>query len=160
MQSIAMRVCLATVAISLALAGYVQRGPAVVRAQEPAPVTMTRLYTGADNQTHVEDVNVKFPPVVGKPETAGQSEMVQTAGSYVVRLAPGFTEGWHSADKRRYVIPIGGRAELEIAGGQKIFVEPGKIYLAEDLTGKGHTFRVVSKDDWVAFFVDIAKQSD
>jgi hypothetical protein len=74
----------------------------------------------------------------------------------VVRLAPGFFQDWHNADKRRYVIPISGRAEIETAGGQKVLLEPGQIGLAEDLTGKGHTFRVVGADDWVALFVDFA----
>jgi hypothetical protein len=29
--------------------------------------------------------------------------------------------------------------------------------LAEDLTGKGHTFRVLGESDWVALFVDMEK---
>jgi len=74
-----------------------------------------------------------------------------------VRLATGFFQSWHNADARRYVIPISGLAEVDVAGGEKISVQPGRIYLAEDLTGKGHTFRVVSADDWVALFVEFAQ---
>jgi hypothetical protein len=29
--------------------------------------------------------------------------------------------------------------------------------LAEDLSGKGHTFRVLGHGDWVAMFVDMEK---
>ena len=82
---------------------------------------------------------------------------MKTAKAYVVRLAPGFFEDWHNADVRRYVIPISGRAEIEVAAGEKLSPEPGRIYLAEDLTGKGHTFRVVGANDWVALFVDFAQ---
>jgi quercetin dioxygenase-like cupin family protein len=74
-----------------------------------------------------------------------------------VRLAPGFFANWHNADHRRYVIPIRGQAEIEVAGGEKTYAEPGRIFVAEDLTGKGHTFRVVSKDDWVALFIEFAQ---
>jgi quercetin dioxygenase-like cupin family protein len=77
--------------------------------------------------------------------------------SYVVRIAPGFFEDWHNADVRRYVITIRGRSEVEVAGGQKLIAQPGQVVLAEDLTGKGHTFRILGDSDWVALFVDMEK---
>jgi hypothetical protein len=107
--------------------------------------------------SHVEQVEVKFSPVAGAPPAVGQSDPVKTTNSYVVRLAPGFFESWHNADKRRYVVTLSGRAEIEVAGGQRFLAEPGKIVLAEDLSGKGHTFRVVGTEDWVAVFVEFAE---
>jgi hypothetical protein len=157
MRSIASRVVVAAVASGLVVMWYAHRGQSVVAAQSHTPVTATRLYTGADGLTHAEEVNVKFSPVGGAPASVEESEAVKVTSSYVVRLAPGFFEGWHNADKRRYVIPISGRAEIEVANGQKISLEPGRIGLAEDLTGKGHTFRVVGGDDWVALFVEMAQ---
>jgi hypothetical protein len=129
----------------------------VVAAQDRAAVKATRLYTGGDGLSHVEQVDVRFFPVAGAPVTIEESEHLKTTKSYVVRAAPGFFDDWHNADVRRYVVTISGRAELEIAGGEKISVEPGRICLAEDLTGKGHTFRVVGRNDWVALFVDFAQ---
>jgi hypothetical protein len=126
-------------------------------AQQPAPVMLTRLYTGADNLTHVEQLALKFSPVAGAPATSSQSDAIPSANSYVVRLAPGFFQSWHNADKRRYVLTISGRAELEIGAGQKISIEPAQLILAEDLTGKGHTFRVLGDQPWVALFVDFAQ---
>jgi hypothetical protein len=100
---------------------------------------------------------VKFTSGAGAATISEQSEPVRVSSSYIVRSAPGVVEGWHNADARRYVIPISGRAEVEVAGGQKFEVGPGRIYIAEDLTGKGHTFRVVGDQDWVALFVDFAQ---
>jgi hypothetical protein len=157
MRSVAGRVVLAAVACSLIFTWYGHRGQSIVAAQQHAPVTATRLFTGADELTHVEQVNVKLSPVAGAPASVEESEPVKVSSSYVVRLAPGFFQSWHNADARRYVIPISGRAEIEVAGGQKIFAEPGRIYLPEDLTGKGHTFRVVGAGDWVALFVEFAQ---
>ena len=77
--------------------------------------------------------------------------------SYIVRLTPGFFADWHNADVPRYVVTISGRAEVEVAGGQRFEARPGEIVLAEDLTGKGHTFRVLGNADWVALFVDMDK---
>jgi hypothetical protein len=155
-RTIVVRVFLVAVSVSVIFVWYARRGQNIVVAQEHTAVTVTRLYTGADNLSHVEQVNVKFSPVAGAPETVGQSESVKVAKSYVVLLPAGFYEGWHNADTRRYVIPISGKAELEVGGGQKISAEPGRLYLAEDLTGKSHTFRVVGTHDWVALFVDFA----
>ncbi len=157
-MKIILRVILAVVfGVSLIFAWYGHRGESTVAAQQHTPVMVSRLYTGADNLSHVEQVEMKLLPVARAPEGAGQSEAVKASHAYVVRLAPGFFEDWHNADARRYVVPISGRAEIEIAGGQKSMAEPGHIYLAEDLTGKGHTFRVVGTEDWVAVFVDFAK---
>jgi hypothetical protein len=157
MRSIASRAVVVAVAGCFVLIWYGHRGQSIVMAQQHAAVTATRLYTAADGLTHVEQVDVKFSPVAGAPAGVEESAAVKVTSSYVVRLAPGFFEGWHNADKRRYVIPISGRAEIEVAGGQKILAEPGRISLAEDLTGKGHNFRVVGGDDWVALFVEFAQ---
>lgn len=126
-------------------------------APERAPLTVTRLYTGADGLSHFERIHVKFAPLPGEPRTVVQSESLATSKSYFVRCAPGFFSDWHNADVRRYVITISGRAEVEVAGGEKFIAQPGEVVLAEDLTGKGHTFRVLDNNAWVAVFVDMGK---
>jgi hypothetical protein len=156
MKSIAGRVAMVAVASALILTWCAYRGQSTVAAQQRRPLTITRMYTGTDGQSHVEQVNVKFPPEGGVPPTTEQTDPVKVTSSYIVRAAPGVVESWHNADTRRYVIPISGRAEVEVAGGQKFSAEPGRIYIAEDLTGKGHTFRVVGGDEWVALFVEFA----
>jgi|HubBroStandDraft_2_1064218.scaffolds.fasta_scaffold824123_2 hypothetical protein len=54
------------------------------------------------------------------------------------------------------MIAISGRAELAIAGGQKVSIKPERICPDGDMTGKGHTFRVLGREDWDALFVDFA----
>jgi hypothetical protein len=125
-------------------------------AQQHPALTIIRLYTGPDEMSHFERVPVKFAPAAGAPNI-DESEPLATAKSYIVRCAPGFFSDWHNADVRRYVITISGRAEIEVAGGHKFVAEPGQVVLAEDLTGKGHTFRVLGDTDWIAMFVDMGK---
>jgi hypothetical protein len=88
------------------------------RAQEHVPITITRLYTGTDGMSHVEQIDVKFSPVSGAPNTAAQSEPVSPKRSYIVRLASGFFQDWHNADVRRHVVTRRGRAEVEGAAGK------------------------------------------
>jgi hypothetical protein len=119
------------------------------------PVMVTRLFTGTDCLSHFEQVEVKLSPLAGMPQFE-LSEPNRAARSFVVRVPPGYFHTWHNADVRRYVIPISGLAEIEVSGGDKLSIEPGHIYIAEDLTGKGHIFRVVNDQDWVGVFVDFA----
>lgn len=157
MKFIAAHMAFASISAIAILLLYAHYSDRVVMAQQHTPVAATRLYTGADGLSHTEQIELKFSPVPGTPATVGQSEPVKVTDAYVVRLASGFFEGWHNADKRRYVVTLSGRAEIEVANGQKISLEPGQIALAEDVTGKGHTSRVVGDKDWVALFVDFAQ---
>jgi hypothetical protein len=145
--------------VLFAIAGFIVliSGESVVRAQQNSAVMATRLFTGDDGLTHSERVELKFSPVAGAPASEEETERVKTTSSFVLRVPAGFFQSWHNADVRRWVIPISGRAEIEVAGGQKVIAEPGRIIEAEDLKGKGHTFRVVSKEDWVAVFVDMGQ---
>ncbi len=113
---------------------------------------MIRLYTGTDGLSHFEQIDVPMSERDGM-----ESPPLKMGDSFVVRAQPGYDEDWHNADARRYVIPLSGHAEVEVTGGEKKAVEPGEIWLAEDLTGKGHIFRVVGKEQWVAMFVNFAK---
>lgn len=147
---------LCAIGIALAFLWHAHRGPNLVVAQERSQVTATRLYTGADGLTHLGEISLKFSPVARASAPVEESEHIKTTNAYVVRLAPGFFQSWHNADQRRYVVTLRGRAEIEVGGGEKLTTEAGQICLAEDLTGKGHTFRVVGNEDWVALFVDFA----
>src|SRR5579864_1972224 len=123
-------------------------------AQQRKPVTVTRIFTGADGQTHAEDIDVKPAPRAGR-DGYFQSETIKATGLQVVRAAPGYTADWHTAPGRQYIITISGRGEIELPGGQKIPMVPGRILLAEDLTGKGHLTRTVGAEDRVSLIVPL-----
>ena len=128
--------------------------PGVVLAQTHKPVFMTRLYTGPDNQTHAEEVELKFTP--GSP--AEISRMTQVTGAELHRTG-GSVDDWHRAPRRQYVITLSGRGEIEVAGGKKISVGPGNINLVEDTTGKGHITKVMGTEDRVTLQLPLADQS-
>jgi hypothetical protein len=153
MTIVGRRVALTAIVLSVIPLWYGHRERALVSTQR-RPLMATRIFAGTDGLTHVEDVSLQMGSVPGAPASVEESPAVMGAKSYVVRLAPGFTESWHNEEARRYVIPVSGSAEVEVSGGKKVSVEPGRIYLAEDLTGKGHMFRVTGHEDWVAMFVD------
>jgi len=102
----------------------------VASAQTRKPIMMTRVYTGADGLTHSEQVEMKLTP-------NGTSSMKATGVEFSSR--PSAPAGdWHTGPRRQFVITLSGRAELEVANGQKVPIGPGNINLIEDTTGKGH----------------------
>lgn len=118
-------------------------------------ITATRLYAGSDGQSHLGRIQIALKTT--QNALAEQSVTQKMSDAYVVRLAPGLFDSWHNADQKRYIVVISGEAEVTTTGGEKAKIVPGQIYMAEDLTGKGHTFRVVGKQEWVALFVNFAK---
>ena len=119
--------------------------------QSRKPVTMTRLYTGADGQTHAEQVPVTFH---GDAQNEA-SEMLKVSGAEIHRYPPGYVNDWHPASRRQMVITLSGRGEIEVAGGKKFSFGPGQILVAEDVTGKGHITRVVGKEDRVTIQIPL-----
>jgi quercetin dioxygenase-like cupin family protein len=109
-----------------------QRDTAATPAHKP--VFITRLYTGADGQTHAEETEAAFT-------SGGVLKLMEVTGAELHRMSPSSAADWHRGPRRQYVITLSGTGEMEIAGGQKIPVAPGHISLIEDTTGKGHITR-------------------
>jgi len=129
--------------------------PSVVLAQTThKPLTITHLFTGPDNQTHAEEVELKFNP--GSP--AEVSKMMPITGAELHRTAGGSVDDWHRAPRRQYVITLSGHGEVEVTGGKKISMGPGHIDLVEDTTGKGHITKVLGAEDRVTLQLPLADQ--
>ena len=96
---------------------------------------MTRLYTGPDGLTHIEHIDPASRPDL--------TQLHATKGVVFRSTEPGHFTDWHNAPRRQYVITLEGEVEIGLADGSVHRFGPGHVTLAEDLTGKGHTTRVV-----------------
>ncbi len=86
---------------------------------------MTRMYTGKDGVTHLEDLN--------------PAEMKLTVKEIVIGANTNkLPSEWHNAPARMVMIVRQGKVEVEVEDGTKRELEAGDLLLAEDLTGKGH----------------------
>jgi quercetin dioxygenase-like cupin family protein len=119
-----------------------------VPAQRRTPITLTRLYAGPDGQTHAEKIEVKLMPSATLSRRE-ESETFKVSSVRFFRWPPGQVQDWHNASQRQYALTLSGRGEVELPGGQKIPLNPGRIFLAEDVTGKGHITRSIGSEDWV-----------
>ena len=110
-----------------------------------------RTYTGADQKSHFEDIELAFEPM-GDTETT----QLQDATDIVFRRAPaGYFHEWHVAPKRQYVITLSGQWEVEVGDGSRRRFDPGDVLLAEDTTGQGHRSRVLGSEPRVYAFVRV-----
>lgn len=128
-------------------------GGDVLAAQARTPVKVTRLYTGADGKTKVEEFEIPMTP-----RNAGSdlSASVAVTGLQVRRTTPEYWLDWHPAPRRQLVVTLSGESEIEVEGGRKIRLGPGHILLAEDTTGQGHISRAVASRDRIALDIALA----
>ena len=129
----------------------------IIAAQRRTPVTVTRLFTGSDGQTHAEEMDIKLKPHA-RLDRYEISQVIQVTKLEFARRSPGFVRDWHASTERTYGITLSGRAEIEVAGGRKISLEPGRVVLLEDMKSKGHIARTVGTEDWVVVLVQVADQ--
>ena len=75
-----------------------------------------------------------------------------------VRLAetePGGVYDWHPAPRRQYVVTLTGSVEFTFGNGDVLVVKPGDVFLAGDLEGKGHKWRILGNDPWRRLYVHL-----
>jgi quercetin dioxygenase-like cupin family protein len=111
-------------------------------------MSITRLYTGTDGQTHIEELDLASHP---------ELTTLQAAKGIVFRTTqPGYFSDWHNAPRRQFVITLEGEVEIGLGDGSIHRFGPGHVTLAEDLTGKGHTTRVVGNQPRMTATIPLA----
>jgi quercetin dioxygenase-like cupin family protein len=130
----------------------------VSAAQTRMSITLTRLYTGPDGQARAADMPVPLRPSALRAGLDDSEPVKVSGGAQFVRWPRGYVWEWHTATTRQYVITVSGRGEVEVAGRQKILLTPGRVVLADDVTGKGHITRVIGSEDLVLLLVPFATQ--
>ncbi len=86
-------------------------------AQGPTPVKVTRIYTGPDGKTKVEEYAIPL-----KPQGRGTelSQTVAVKNLQFRRTNKDYDLDWHPAPSRQYVVTLSGESEIELEGGRKL----------------------------------------
>ena len=147
-MKLAMRWLVAGALVSVCLLAWGSNvGRDVVGAQgNTKPTVIKRIYTGTDGLSHVEDIVLDAKSVMEK------------VASVEVRVGePGRFSDWHVGPQRQYIINLSGNGQLEVAEG-KVDLPPGSMEFIDDLTGKGHTTRITSKEQRVSIWLKFEDQ--
>ncbi len=95
-----------------------------------------RVYTGEDGRSHYEELEVPSGPDGRSP--------VQAAKAISFRhQEPGMFLDFHTVAERSYFITLSGQGEMGFGNGEVRRIGPGDMELCEDLTGQGHSMRVI-----------------
>ena len=115
---------------------------------------IVRLYTGADNESHFEDIDMDLC-FDGRVET---SALLPASGIIFRSAPPSHSSDYHPVPKRQYVITLSGQVEIETGDGTIRRFGPGDVMLAEDTTGRGHITRVVGDQPRLYAFIPLKQE--
>ena len=116
---------------------------------------VVRLYTGADGESYIEDMELPFEQMGHALRTATEA----ATGVQFSCLRPTQLVDFHTAPRRQYVITLQGQVEIGLGDGTKRIFNVGDIELCEDLTGRGHTTRSVGDVDRISVQIPLADQT-
>ncbi len=113
---------------------------------------LTRMYTGADGESHFEELEIAFEETGGSSRS---SKLREASGIMFREMGGDYFLDWHNAPRRQFIINLEGAEEIEVGGGTKRRFGPGEILLAEDTTGRGHISRAVDGQPRRSVFVTL-----
>jgi hypothetical protein len=106
---------------------------------------ITRFYATADGGSRFTEVDI--PIEQARQDADGNT--LRFSNSYMspnvlfAELPEGMVQGWHHAPARQIVVVLSGVLEVGTSDNQTRRWRAGEAFLADDLTGKGHTTRTV-----------------
>ena len=113
---------------------------------------VVRVYTGQDNQSHFEDVEV---PLKDGGKAGFMSELMKATGVVFRETDGNYNFDFHNAPRRQYVVNLEGEVEIEVGDGTKRILRSGDVLLAEDTTGQGHISRAVAGKPRKSLFITL-----
>lgn len=113
---------------------------------------ITRLYTGADQESHFGDVDIELSDAGA---IGAFSEKVNATGIIFRRTGPDYDYDWHNAPQRQFIIMLDGSVDVEIGDGTVRRFTTGDILLVEDTTGRGHKSKAVNNEPRSSIFVTL-----
>jgi hypothetical protein len=144
------------VVMALVLAGawgvFTLRSNEISADQQGGTMTVVRIYTGPDNKSHFEDIQI---PLRDAGKVGFISELYKATGVVFRETTGDYNYDFHTAPRRQYVVNLEGGVEIEVGDGTKRILRAGDILLAEDTTGQGHISRAVAGKPRKSLFITL-----
>ena len=106
----------------------------------PTKLMIKRVYTGADGRSAMDEV--ELPRVSGGDGRSVSTRLYATDMEMGIS-SPGTFIDWHGVTTPRLLMVVAGEIEIGLGDGSKHILKPGNIVLVMDMTGKGHTSRMI-----------------
>jgi len=112
---------------------------------------IVRLYTGRDQQSHFEEIELSF----GGEQAILRTDSQPASAAVFLCAPPKTIVDWHPAPRRQYVVTLSGQWDIECGDGSVRRFKSGDVMLAEDLTGQGHISRVIGDEPHIFMTVPL-----
>jgi quercetin dioxygenase-like cupin family protein len=100
-----------------------------------------KLYTGADNASHVLEGSVT------------ENDRTDVVAIHFKETAAHSAFDWHDAPEPQYVITLSGTLEFTTRDGETFILRPGDVLVADDTVGSGHKWRLIDDQPWRRAYV-------
>lgn len=106
------------------------------------------IYSDAVGESHFRDLELPLAGDAFAPPAPALFTSARTEAERVLFFhAPaGWFGDWHPTPARQFFIALSGDLEVHVSDGEVRHVRGGDVVLLEDLTGRGHTTRVVGDE--------------
>lgn len=109
-----------------------------------------RIYADAEGESHFEDVELDLTNTGG---ATNLSEVFAATGVVFRRTSGDYNLDWHPAPRKQFIVNLVGEVEIEVSDGEVRRLGQGEVFLAEDVTGKGHLSRSVGGAERLSLFI-------
>lgn len=115
------------------------------------------VFTGPDGTSMIEEKEFEMKEFLDTEGAHGLASPVeQTPGISFRMVKTGYFLDFHTAPRRQYSISLTGSIELGLPDGTLKQYGPGTVLLAEDMTGTGHSTRVIGDEDRFTIIIPLS----
>ena len=104
---------------------------------------LIRFHATDNGESRFQEIEVPVNNVRTPADGIRQSTSWPSPAVRFVDLPAGLSQSWHHAPARQIVVVLAGTVEVETIDHEKRRRGPGEAFIADDLTGTGHSTRVV-----------------
>lgn len=116
-----------------------------------------RLWTDSEGISRFEEGGIVLKN--GSPVNL-LSEKFQTKSISFAETQAGQLLDWHNAPTKQFVITLRGTLDFWNKLDEHFVITPGDILLAEDVTGSGHSWKLIGDDPWRRVYVILETDGD
>ncbi len=119
-------------------------------------IRCVRIWTEGED-SHFEDGHIDLD---GGERGDVLSRKIAAASISFRETKAGGNFAYHDAPTRQLVITLAGMLDFQTHLGGHFIIKPGDILLAEDTTGRGHSWKLVDDEPWRRAYVIIGDDVD
>ena len=116
-----------------------------------------RLWTDSEGISRFEEGGIVLKN--GSPVNL-LSEKFPTKSISFAETQAGQLLDWHNAPTKQFVITLRGTLDFWNNLDEHFVITPGDILLAEDVTGSGHSWKLIGDDPWRRVYVILETDGD